>query len=246
MPRANRCFIAGHVWHITHRCHRKQFLLKFARDRRTWIRWLFEAKKRYGLCVLNYIVTSNHVHLLVKDKGHGEISASMQLVAGRTAQQYNQRKKRRGAFWEDRFHATAVATDEHLLRCMSYIDMNMVRAGVVRHPHEWDESGYGEIQRLPVRRRIVDLDTLMDLMAHRDVTELQDTLTKAVQAALTADLITREACWTESVAVGAREFVEDVKAKLNSRGRKRSVVAEDDDTFMLREPRGSYAPYFGS
>jgi hypothetical protein len=33
MPRANRYFLLGLVWHITHRCHRKAFLLKFARDR---------------------------------------------------------------------------------------------------------------------------------------------------------------------------------------------------------------------
>ena len=29
MPRANRYFLPGHVWHITHRCHKKEFLLKF-------------------------------------------------------------------------------------------------------------------------------------------------------------------------------------------------------------------------
>ena len=62
MPRANRHFLPGHIWHITHRCHKKEFLLKFARDRACWIRWLFEARKRYGLQVLNYMVTSNHVH----------------------------------------------------------------------------------------------------------------------------------------------------------------------------------------
>jgi putative transposase len=61
MPRANRHYIPGYVWHVTHRCHKKEFLLKFARDRRRYLRWLFEAKKRYGLCVLNYAVTSNHV-----------------------------------------------------------------------------------------------------------------------------------------------------------------------------------------
>ncbi len=61
MPRANRCFLPDHVWHITHRCHKKEFLLKFAPDRRRWLHWLFEAKKRFGFCVLNYIVTSNHV-----------------------------------------------------------------------------------------------------------------------------------------------------------------------------------------
>ena len=47
MARAKRHFLPGHVWHITHRCHKKEFLLKFARDRCRWLQWLFEAKKRY-------------------------------------------------------------------------------------------------------------------------------------------------------------------------------------------------------
>ena len=71
---------------------------------------MFEAKKRFGLCVLDYTVTSNHIHLLVKDTGAGVIAESMQLIAGRTAQEYNQRK---GAFWEDRYHATAIDSDEY-------------------------------------------------------------------------------------------------------------------------------------
>ena len=84
MPRANRHFLPGYVWHITHRCHRKSFLLKFARDRRAYLHWLFEAKKRFGVSVLNYTVTCNHVHLLVKDTGPGIIANSIQLIAGRT------------------------------------------------------------------------------------------------------------------------------------------------------------------
>ena len=86
MPRANRYFLPGYVWHITHRCHKKEFLLKFHKDRANWIRWLFEAKKRYGLSVLNYMVTSNHIHLLVHDTGKDVIPKSMQLIAGRVAQ----------------------------------------------------------------------------------------------------------------------------------------------------------------
>jgi putative transposase len=85
MARANRHSLLGnHIWHITHRCHKREFLLKFARDRRTWLRWLFEAKKRYGLCVLNCMVTSNHIRLLAEDKGEGIIPRSIQLIAGRT------------------------------------------------------------------------------------------------------------------------------------------------------------------
>ena len=44
---------AGHVWHITHRCHQREFLLKFGRDQQQWQYWLFEARKRFGLSVLN-------------------------------------------------------------------------------------------------------------------------------------------------------------------------------------------------
>ena len=146
MPRANRHFLPGHVWHITHRCHRKSFLLKFARDRQSYLRWVFEAKKRFGVSVLNYIVTCNHVHLLVRDTGPNVIANSMQLIAGRAGQEYNQRKGRHGAFWEGRYHATAIAADEHLHRCFVYVDLNMVRARVVRHPCDWTHSGYREIQ----------------------------------------------------------------------------------------------------
>ena len=77
MPRAKRYFLPGHIWHITHRCHKKEFLLKLKRDRKFWIKCLFEAKKRYGLTILNYMVTSNHIHLLVRGDETNSISKSM-------------------------------------------------------------------------------------------------------------------------------------------------------------------------
>jgi putative transposase len=146
MARANRHHLPGHVWHITHRCHKSEFLLKFDKDKKRWIDWLFEAKKLFGLTILNFTVKSNHIHLLVYDGKINIIPKSIQLIAGRTGREYNRRKKRKGAFWEDRYHATAVETGEHLIRCLAYIDLNMVRAGVVRHPCEWIYGGYHEIQ----------------------------------------------------------------------------------------------------
>jgi putative transposase len=109
MPRANRHYVPGCVWHITHRCHKKEFLLKFGRDRRRYLQWLFEAKKRYGLSVLNYMVTSNHIHLLVRDNRERDvIPNSVQLIAGRMGQEFNQRKNRKGAYWEDRYQSSLV------------------------------------------------------------------------------------------------------------------------------------------
>ena len=84
MPEAHRYYLPNHVWHITQRCHKKELPLKFEPDRRRWRYWWFEARKPYGLWVLIYIVTSNHIHLWVRDRGEREITRSVQLIAGRS------------------------------------------------------------------------------------------------------------------------------------------------------------------
>ena len=90
MARAKRHYIPGQVWHITHRCHKREFLLKFVKDRKIWVQWLFKAKRNYGLTILNYVVTSNHIHLLVvDDKDRMTIPRAIQLTAGRHAQKFN-------------------------------------------------------------------------------------------------------------------------------------------------------------
>lgn len=239
MPRAYRYFIPGYTWHITHRCHKQEFLLKFVRDRKKWISWLYEAKKRYGLMVLNYTVTSNHIHLLVRDTGNDVIPKSMQLIAGKTAQQYNHRKKRRGAYWEDRYHATAVDTDEHLSRCLVYIDMNMVRAGVAKHPHDWATGGYHEIQNPRDRYSIIDHDGLTQSFGFPSITAFQKHHRQWINEALEENKLMREAKWTQSIAVGSEAFVDLVASAINpelSKG-KTAVIG---DSFVVREASVAY------
>ena len=235
MARANRHYIPGYVWHITHRCHKKEFLLKFARDRRRWISWLFEAKKRFNLCVLNYMVTSNHIHLLVYDNnGRDMISKTMQLIAARTGQEYNIRKQRKGAFWEDRYHATAIEQNSHLNRCLVYIDLNMVRAGVVDHPKMWPFCGYNEIQNPPGRYRVIDLDCLVRLMGFTDLRHFQSAHNKWVESSLQVDETQRQSHWTDSIAVGSQSYIEEVKNRLGLKAKARSIVGGKDH-YHLRE-----------
>ena len=195
MARAKRHYIPGHVWHITHRCHKREFLLKFAKDRHRWLHWLYEARKRYNLVILNYVVTSNHIHLLVQDaNGRNVIPKSIQLVAGRTGQEFNNRKKRKGAFWEDRYHATAIETGKHLLRCLVYVDLNMVRAGVVSHPEHWSHGGYNEIQHPRRKNILIDYEALSRLSGFDNFESFQSTHRRWVQTALSNEKAKRDDC----------------------------------------------------
>jgi len=244
MARANRHYIPGCVWHITHRCHKKEFLLRFARDRQRWLQWLFEGKKRFGTCILNYAVTSNHIHLLVRDDGEREvIPQTMQLIAGRTGQEYNQRKNRKGAFWEDRYHATAVEAGHHLIQCMVYIDLNMVRAGVVTHPSEWPFSGYNEIQNPRQRYSLIDHGGLRDLLNIKSMEGLKESYREWVEESLGRQGGKRESRWTESIAVGSKAFVEKTKAELGIRANGREVRGTDG-IYELRDDEVSYNPHF--
>ena len=72
-----------------------------------------------------------------------------------------------------RYHATAIENNEHMIRCLVYIDLNMVRAGVVQHPSQWAFGGYTEIQNPPVRKRVIDIERLMKLCGVDETEEFQ-------------------------------------------------------------------------
>jgi putative transposase len=219
-------------------------LLKFAKDRHRWLTWLYEAKKRYNLTILNYTVTSNHIHLIVQDaNGLNVIPRSIQLVAGRTAQEFNNRKKRKGAFWEDRYHATAIETGDHLLRCLVYVDLNMVRAGVVRHPAQWLHGGYNEIQQPRRKNILIDYDKLGRLSGFDSFDHFQTAHQRWVQSAVDNGQKKRESCWTNSIAIGRRSFVEDIKKQMRSLAVGRRI-RKGKEGFELRESQTFYKPFF--
>ena len=158
MPRTHRYIEPGHTYHVTHRCHDSSFLFKFAKDRQVYRTMLRERLDPYGISLLNYCITSNHTHLLlrVRDQRTESLSRFMQSLEGDFAQAYNLRKKRTGAFWSDRYHTTMIQNGRHLWRCMAYIDLNMVRAGVVDHPSQWEWTGYRELMGERRRNRLLD------------------------------------------------------------------------------------------
>ncbi len=208
------------------------------------MRRLYEAKKRYGLVILNYSVTSNHIHLLVvDDKNREVIPNSVQLVAGRTGQEYNQRKKRKAAFWEDRYHATAVEDGDHLLKCMAYIDLNMVRAGVVRHPSQWPFCGYSEIQEPKMKNALIDYDRLQKLLGYDNYNKLTESHRSWVETFLANGDNNRDDKWSRSIAVGSQSFIEHIKSRMGVLAKGRKTVASGE-SYQIREPDIFYSNHY--
>ena len=100
-------------YHLTHRCQEHHFLLKFETDRKNYTVRLREASIKYSISVLDYMITSNHVHLLVFSPDTDTLSRAMQFIQGTTAKDFNQRKKREGAYWTGHFNPTLIQNGTH-------------------------------------------------------------------------------------------------------------------------------------
>jgi putative transposase len=79
----------------------------------------------------------NHTHLLLTPNSEQALSSLMQSVGQRYTQSYNYFHKHTGTVWEGRYKSTVVQSDRYLLACMAYIDLNPVRAGMVRDPADY-------------------------------------------------------------------------------------------------------------
>ncbi|MFC1862693.1 transposase [Thermodesulfobacteriota bacterium] len=73
-----------------------------------------------------------------------DLSEYMKEIKQGFSRFYNKRHGRRGFFWSDRFKSVIVDEGETLINCLAYIDLNPVRAGIVKKPeaYRWSSLGY--------------------------------------------------------------------------------------------------------
>jgi len=239
MPRTARVLLPGQIYHLTHRCHNGSFFLRFDTIRAEYRLRLWYAVRRFNVSILNYCITSNHTHMLLRVRRPIGISAFMRHVEGEFASYYNRRKNRRGAFWSERYHATIIEDGSYFWNCMHYIDLNMVRAGVVDHPLKWQWCGYQEIAGVRKRYRILDIAELLRLGGDDDPENLATRYRTDLEQVLKEGRGRREAHWSESIAVGSKAFVQGIAAL--SKHRKRFEVKEwAASAWYVRDPETNY------
>ena len=236
--------VEGGLFHLTHRCHNRAYLLKFSCDRNAYRSKLREGLQQFEVSLLDYCLTANHVHLLIDAQDRSEVSGLMQKVAGEFARAYNLRKGRTNAFWGDNFHATMVDSGTYLWRCLRYIELNMVRCGVVSHPSQWEWVGHHEIMGTRQRYRLLDLERLCWRLGTDSLEDVRKILSTTLIETIARDELKREPCWTESLAVGSMPYLEKIKPMVLSR-RETEVVEERPDFWVLKEAEIPYGQKSG-
>ena len=139
-------------------------------------------------------------------------------------------------------------TGSHLSRCLFYLDMNMVRAGVVAHPRQWRAGGYHELSGGRKRYRIIDQKRLLSCLAVPDVDAFRRWHEAALEELCQQDAqapVSREPHWSQAFAVGSRSWLPGLTAgdpQVEQYIRPVDDTAEDDEdsSCVLSPPQSVY------
>jgi putative transposase len=105
-------------------------------DRRTFILLLAEAVRRFHWVLHQYVLMTNHFHLVVETP-EPTLSRGMKWMIGKYAQGFNRRHDRVGHVFQGRFKGYLVETGSYLLTVMRYIALNPVKAGMAARPEDY-------------------------------------------------------------------------------------------------------------
>ncbi len=138
MPRQPRIVLSNCPHHIIQRGHNRQVIFADDVDYAYYLENLREWKNKLGCKVYAYCLMTNHVHLVVDPGDRVEnLGLLMKRVAGRQTRYINKIEKRSGSLWEGRYKSSPIEANEYLIACCRYVELNPVRAGLVKDPAQY-------------------------------------------------------------------------------------------------------------
>jgi putative transposase len=142
MARLPRLTVPDYPHHLIQRGNNRQAIFAVRADYEALLDMLDDHARKLDVDVHAYVLMSNHFHLLATPKTIEGLPLLMQAVGRRYVRYFNQRQARSGTLWEGRYRSTLIQADRHLLACMTYMDLNPVRAGLAPLASAYPWSSY--------------------------------------------------------------------------------------------------------
>lgn len=134
--RIARVVLPGVPHHISQRGVRSMRVFFSDDGRTTYLRFLEEQGRRYGLSFLAWCLMTNHVHLIAVPSEVESLARGIGEAHRRYTRMVNSRKGVRGYLFQGRFFSCPL-DERRLFAAVRYVLRNPVRAGVVEKPEEY-------------------------------------------------------------------------------------------------------------
>ena len=141
MARPLRIEFPGAVYHVTTRGDRREPIFVDDQDRLKFLDVVAQALSRFDAQILAYCLMGNHYHFVLHTR-KANLSLLMRHINGVYTQAFNRQHNKVGHLFQGRFKAIVVDREAYLLEVCRYVDLNPVRARMVKRPEAWAWSSY--------------------------------------------------------------------------------------------------------
>jgi len=142
MPRKPRFYLPGVPAHVMQRGHNRNAIFFEDNDYREYLKILKKISDRYECQIHAYVLMTNHVHLLVTPAHENSISLMFQSIGRLYVTYINKTYNRSGTLWEGRHKGNIIEAENYFITCMKYIELNPVRAKIVKELSDYPWSSY--------------------------------------------------------------------------------------------------------
>jgi putative transposase len=142
MARMPRIVLPGQPQLISQRGHPSQVIFRSEPDYRFFLDSLDAAAQRYGGDVHAYVLMADHVQLLITPHAEDSLARILQQVGRAFARYLSVAYQRSGGLWDGRYKATIIDSEQYLLACYRYVELDPVREQRVVQPGEHPWSSY--------------------------------------------------------------------------------------------------------
>jgi putative transposase len=167
MPRPPRVDYAGAWHHVMNRGADRRSIFDSTNYRLAFLDALCMAAERSELEVHACCLMDNHFHLLVHSR-EGQLSAAMQLLAGRFTRVTNVRADRDGRLLRGRYRSVGINSDADLVQACRYIHLNPVVARMTLRPDDWRWSSAAAYSGTNKGPEWLTTDFILDLFGPTD------------------------------------------------------------------------------
>lgn len=225
MARKPRLVIAGYPMHVVLRGNNRQAIFFSEADYQTYLDCIADALEKYLVDVHAYVLMTNHVHLLLTPYETQALSRFIQAIGRRYVRYVNSVYKRTGTLWEGRYKSAVIDSVGYLLTCYRYVEMNPVRARMVKRPDDYRWSSFNR-NALGVDNELIKSHQQYDLLGTTDK-QRQENYLSFFNQQLTEDDITEIRHGTlKKSAIGNERFKNEIEKVL---GRKLSLDSHGGD-----------------
>lgn len=210
MPRRARYCPTNIPVHVIQRGNNRQVCFTCDSDIAAYAHWLAEGARKFSVQIHAWVFMTNHVHLLLTPATDSGTSKLMHYLGLQYVRNFNYKYARSGGLFEGRFRSSIVQSNEYLLTCLRYIELNPVRAGMVKDPGDYHWSSY----------RCHAFGTRSQMWhRHPQYLDLGDTATKRqneyrrlIRQKLPAEVIAKvRHCANTGLVLGTEQFREQVE-----------------------------------